>query len=752
MSLTIVDNLSLSDFCQLDGNASFCSDISSSIPVIIGNRPKNYAPNIRKNTRITIRRDNKVLAAVFLPKVSCYNMRSLMPKVNSFATDMEDRDIGVALLTEIWEKIENKRHQRKIEELYEMRGLKYFSTPRPGKKRGGGVAIVVDTSKYRVSKLNVPVPHKLEVVWALLRNKDANAKMRPIIMCCFYSPPKSKKKTKLIDHMTLTVNSLKAKYPTASVIISGDRNDLRIDNLLNIDPSLRQIVQNNTRGASLLTIVLTDLYALYETPQIVSPITVDDPSKGGVPSDHDGVIVKPISSSSHKVSKHPTIQKTIRPMPTSSINQFGQFITQEEWSFMDPTLTSSELTDVFESYTNKLVDIYFPTKEIRLKCDDKPYITEMIKANKRRLMREYEKNGKSLKYLNLKKSIDEDMERAVAKYKEKIIDDVKNGTKTSTYKALRRLGVRPGDDSSSDVFKLPDHISKHLSAEESANLIADHFSAISMEYEPINVNNFSPKLKAKFNSPDMTCVPVLTEHEVFLKIKKAKKPNSSVPGDLPPKLVKEFSCELATPITIIFNSILRSLEYPRQWVVEHQTPIPKISPPESENDLRNIAKTSFFSKVFESYLSDLLLPFVKPFLDPMQFGLKGGSINHYLIKLLQFIHTNLDLRDPHAVVLALVDLSKAFNRISHLLVIEDLHDMHVPAWLLRILTSYLTERSMILTYDGSQSSPRNLPGSSPQGAFLGIFLFIIKFNGVSLRPPVYRPCCSLRHDKSIHVS
>ena len=108
----------------------------------------------------------------------------------------------------------------------------------------------------------------------------------------------------------------------------------------------------------------------------------------------------------------------------------------------------------------------------------------------------------------------------------------------------------------------------------------------------------------------------------------------------------------------------------------------------------------------------------------MQFGLKGGSINHYLIKLLQFIHTNLDLRDPHAVVLALVDLSKAFNRISHL-VIEDLHDMHVPAWFLRILTSYLTERSMILTYDGAQSSPRNLPGGSPQGTFLGIFLFII---------------------------
>ena len=42
-------------------------------------------------------------------------------------------------------------------------------------------------------------------------------------------------------------------------------------------------------------------------------------------------------------------------------------------------------------------------------------------------------------------------------------------------------------------------------------------------------------------------------------------------------------------------------------------------------------------------------------------------------------HEFLDLKDPHAVLLALVDLSKAFNHVSHQLVIEDLYAMHV--WL-----------------------------------------------------------------------
>ena len=45
---------------------------------------------------------------------------------------------------------------------------------------------------------------------------------------------------------------------------------------------------------------------------------------------------------------------------------------------------------------------------------------------------------------------------------------------------------------------------------------------------------------------------------------------------------------------------------------------------------------------------------------------------------------------------------------------------------------------MILTYNGTASSPRSLPGSSSQGAFLGLFFFIVKYNGASLRPLVQR--------------
>ena len=222
------------------------------------------------------------------------------------------------------------------------------------------------------------------------------------------------------------------------------------------------------------------------------------------------------------------------------------------------------------------------------------------------------------------------------------------------------------------------------------------------------------------------------------RIIKAKKPASIAPGDLPRKLVKTCADEIANPARIIFNTITRTATYPSSWKTEHQVALPKVYPPQDEDELRNIAKTPFLSKVYELFVAEWLLHHIKPYLDPNQCGLKGSSINHYLIKLLHFVHKTLDMRKPQAVLAACVDLSKAYNRVDHSLVICDLYDMKTPSWLLRIISSYLTQRSMTLTYRGAQSSERVLPGGSPQGAFLGGLIFMIKFNGAFLRPPIPR--------------
>ena len=46
---------------------------------------------------------------------------------------------------------------------------------------------------------------------------------------------------------------------------------------------------------------------------------------------------------------------------------------------------------------------------------------------------------------------------------------------------------------------------------------------------------------------------------------------------------------------------------------------------------------------------------------------------------------------PHAVMVALIDFKKGFNRLNHNKIITHLSDWGVPGWILKILCSYLTE-------------------------------------------------------------
>ena len=123
-------------------------------------------------------------------------------------------------------------------------------------------------------------------------------------------------------------------------------------------------------------------------------------------------------------------------------------------------------------------------------------------------------------------------------------------------------------------------------------------------------------------------------------------------------------------------------------------------------------KDQFFSKCFESFLRDWIMPIISPFLHEANYGgLKGDSPVFYHIHLLHFIHTNVSNRSsPHAVLMAQADIKRAFNSVSHQHIITGLYDMQVPGWILRIIFSYLTDRNMTLKFRGTESSKYSLKG------------------------------------------
>ena len=223
--------------------------------------------------------------------------------------------------------------------------------------------------------------------------------------------------------------------------------------------------------------------------------------------------------------------------------------------------------------------------------------------------------------------------------------------------------------------------------------------------------------------------PTIDSHDAYIKIRAAKKPKSGVPGDLPRVIVQEFAPELATPVHSIINNITQSGEWPTQWKQEWVTPIGKVPIPETEDDLRPISLTPFFSKVTEHFVVMWLLEYIGELIDFRQYGgIKGNSITHYLIEFLNFILINQDSTEQTAILACMVDFKKAFNRQNHNLLITKLSDMGVPSWLLKVVMAFLSDRKMMVRYKGKLSSMKNLPGGGPQGTLLGLLLFIVLIN------------------------
>ena len=115
-------------------------------------------------------------------------------------------------------------------------------------------------------------------------------------------------------------------------------------------------------------------------------------------------------------------------------------------------------------------------------------------------------------------------------------------------------------------------------------------------------------------------------------------------------------------------------------------------------------------------------------IDPKQFGnLKGSSVSHYLVDMMDTIHKNID-KGGTSVNLCTVDFSKAFDHVNHTTVVEKLIQLEVNPAILPTICSFLTGRTQSVRYHGAISTPLRLTCGVPQGTKLGPILFLAMVN------------------------
>ena len=421
-------------------------------------------------------------------------------------------------------------------------------------------------------------------------------------------------------------------------------------------------------------------------------------------------------------------------MPDSAVRLFGQWIINETFDCVETgdntTNQAYKLQDLLQNKMNE----YFPTKSVKVSQKDKKWINSELKKLDRAKKREWCKNGKSNRYIKLKKEFDRKYKEASEKYLDKNVRELKDSDPGRAYATLKKMGAQPGDNLDDCSFSIVEHLESNLTNKQSVEKIAEHFSKISNEYPALNVSNLSPTVQDKLKQASKSDLPFISRYKVQNMIKKAKKSKAGIPGDLPKILLKEFGPELAAPLSIIYNNIVKTGQWPESWKVEHGIPLKKTGQPENEDDIRIISLTPFFSKVFERFVLVWLLQYVEKHLDWGQYGgRKGNSVSHYLVDFINFVLYNQDIKKVHAVLAVAIDFSKAFNRQNHNVLIELLSELGVPGWLLLIVMGFLENREMEVFFKGEKSGRKKLPGGGPQGTVLGMFLFLILINAAGFQ-------------------
>ena len=428
------------------------------------------------------------------------------------------------------------------------------------------------------------------------------------------------------------------------------------------------------------------------------------------------------------------IKITFRNKSCRNRESFKRAVSQFRWD----SIFSNDLNEMVENFTKTLNDLYctyFPimSKFVSQKRLDKPWMSSRIfqlikdkshyfKSHKIGLIN----SDENRRYRNF---VNGEIRYAKRNYYERRFENCKNDIKKTWSIIHEIIGHSKNYATRRKLEGLIHNGVLNSSSVEMAQIFSNFFGNIAQNIDnAIPISNEDPVSYVCDNNLSSIFLTPVDIIECTKQINNLK--NTSVGfHSISVRMLKEVKDYVAPIISSMINIAFSSGSFPNCLKTAYITPIHKKGDRNIATNFRPISVLPLLSKIFERCFEARLSNFLTNFdiISKNQFGfMKGLTTEHAILKFTESAYSALNAREH--VIAVFIDFQKAFDLVSHDILIRKLEAYGIRGNASKLVRSFISDRINYVKVNGEVSSGKVQTIGLPQGSCISPTLFKIFIN------------------------